>query len=532
METHLEKDLTSIDRFRRYALGMVFFTVIYFVWLIWAPKSPLGYFFLVLEIIMHLMVLLFVVTNWTRRYKMRGGSYSMRTPVDVFISTINEPIEMLRETAESAVAIEHPYTHVHILDDGHRTEVKELCVELKINYISRGSKAVAEKPYKAGNMNFAFRRTFGVYILALDADQKVSPAIFDDLLGHFSEKDVGYVTTKQRFNVPKDDFSHDYLFYEYMQAGKASFGSPISTGSGVIYRRKALEKIGGFQEWNIVEDLYTSMKLNEVGYRGVYVNQAYTIGLAPRRLKNIYKQRGVWAHDGIRLFIFKNPLFNRRLSWMQRLSYFEVGYIYLVGAIFIPGIFYLDMVALLLNEPILKVGLSYLFFKLPSFVFILFVYNTLSRGVASTSMWTALSPLFMLSTIKALLYRRPRYRVTKKKENKKTQGWEILYAWPQIFLVFALIYALTFNFLSYDVSLLLIVKFTWIVILLFLMFPIFPRVFDLTHKQEVRALVLLGIFFVILTVMVFLYKYFAYDEGVARWAYDIFFGAIYANVPY
>lgn len=527
MKINLYEIFTSVDRFRRYALGMIFFTTIYFIWLIWAPKTALGYVFLLLEIIMHVMVLIFVITNWNREYKMRGGGYSLRTPVDVLISTINEAEEVLRPTIQSAIDIEHPNTHVYVLDDGEREWVRELCEELGAEYMTRGAKAVQKKPYKAGNMNFAFRRTFGVYILALDADQRVAPTIFDDVLGHFDDKKVGYVTTKQRFEVPPDDFNHDHLFYEYMQAGKASFGSPVSTGSGAVYRRKALERIGGFQEWNIVEDLYTSVKLNEEGYRGVYVSQAYTVGTAPRRLKNIYKQRGTWAHDSLRMFIYKNPLFNRKLSFMQRLTYFELAYIYFVGAFFIPGIFFLDMYSLLLNEPILKVGLSYLAFKLPSFIFILFVYNLFSRGASSTSMWTSLSPIYLLGLFKALLYRRPKYKTTAKKEKKKTQAWEILYAWPHIFLLLSLTYALTFHYLTYDFSLFLVVKVSWIVILLLLMFPIFPRIFDLSPKQERRSLIYVFVSLFVLAVFVFLYERYGIDQEVAGWVYEIFFAPAY-----
>lgn len=519
-EKEIKNVFSSIDSFRRYAIGMAFFTVVYFIWLFWAPKTPLGYVFLILEIIMHAMVFLFVVTNWNREYKLRGGSYSMRVPVDVYIPTINEPLDMLKRTISHALEIEHPNTHIYVLDDGDRPKLKKLCEKMGVNYLTRGKEAVEEKPYKAANMNYAFKRSFGLYILALDADHIISPTVFDDLLGHFNDKHVGYITTKQHFQVPEDDFNHDYLFYEYMQAGKASFGSPVSTGSGVMYRRKALEKIGGFQEWNIVEDLYTSIRLNEVGYNGVYVAQAYSLGTAPSRLKNIYKQRGTWAQDGLRLIFYRNPLFNRKLNLMQRLAYFELGYIYFVGALFIPGIFFLDMYALLLDEPILKVGLSYLLFKLPSFVFILFVYNSLSRGVSSTSMWTALSPVYLRSVFRALLYVKPRYKPTVKRERKKNGLSELIYVWPHIFLVWGLTFALTYNYLTYGLSLFLSVKFSWIIILLLLMFPIFPRVFDLNKKQTNRALVFTALSFVVIFGAVFAYGFVGLDVRFAELVYE------------
>ena len=66
-----------------------------------------------------------------------------------------------------------------------------------------------------------------------------------------------------------------------MQPGKNYDNAAISCGSGVIYAREKLEKIGGFQTWSIVEDLYTSYSLHRAGFTSLYVNRAYTIGTAP-----------------------------------------------------------------------------------------------------------------------------------------------------------------------------------------------------------------------------------------------------------
>jgi cellulose synthase (UDP-forming) len=195
--------------------------------------------------------------------------------------------------------------------------------------------------------------------------------------------------------VPDDDFNHDHLFYGHMQPGKNACESAISCGSGVIYRRSALAEIGGFQEWNIVEDFYTSYVMNQHGYKNIYVSQAYTKGEAPTDLKTIYKQRGTWALDTLRMFFWKQPILNTSLTVRQRLLYFETGYIYLVSAIVIPSLYILNFYSLYNNTPILNVGLWYLVFRLPSFFLIMKVYNDLGQGSANSRMWTGLFPVFL-----------------------------------------------------------------------------------------------------------------------------------------
>lgn len=524
------KWLRTIDRFRRYVMVMVVLTIIYLVWLVLAPKGRLGFIFLILEFFMHAMVFMFAITNWKRSYRLRGGRYSMRNIVDVYICTINEPLEILERAVKSAVEIEYPNKRVYVLDDGENEETKKLCEKYQCFYLTRGKKDVSKRPFKAANLNYALKKTFGSFILTLDADQIVEPMILDDILGYFRDSKVGYLTSKQRFDVPKDDFNNDFLFYEYMQPGMAAAFSPVSTGSGVVYRRSAIEKIGGFQEWNIVEDLYTSLVLNEHGYKGVYVAQAYTIGLAPHKLKNIYKQRGLWAQDSLRLLFFRNPLLNFKLKFLQRLAYFEVGYIYLVCGIFIPGIFVLDIISLLNNEPILKVGLSYLLFKMPSFIFILHTYNLMSHGRASTSMWTAMFPVYSKAILKALLYKKPVYKPTLKKEKGRAAS-DIVYVLPHLFLVGASFFAMTYNFIVYGPNLLLVVKLTWIIILFLIMFPMFSLVFVLSRQSAKKELVKSLAAFACLVLLIFTYRYTGFAEKVNNYLMPFFRPKITEVIP-
>lgn len=466
------------DHMRVLSVCVLVSITVYLLWLFLVVNSTVGYIFFVLEVMMSILVYVFIYNHWTRTYQLHGGNYSLRNIVDIFITTKNESQTILEQTIKSAVDIDYPQKRIYILDDGGRPWVKSLANKYQCNYLVRPDRLT--KQTKAGNLNYGLSQSYGNYVLVLDADDVVSPYIIDAMLGHFRDEKIGLVASRKRFNVDEKDFNNDNLFYEYMQSGKNTSGSSISCGSGVIYRRSALDAIGGFQEWNIVEDLYTSYVLNTHGYRNEYINQSFTKGIAPQDLKIIYKQRGLWAQDTLRLFFWKSPLFNRNITLRQRLHYFELGYIYIASAVVIPAIYYLNFYSIFFNDPILQVGYWYLLFKIPSFFFIIYMYNTLGQGDSSSRMWAALFPVFFKAMVLAILFKKPDYQVTTKKDSSKMR-WQLIL--PQAFTIMLGIFVIIVHFIKWGLTPLLAVNWFWFTIMIYWLWPVFPRALRLNYSR-------------------------------------------------
>ena len=444
--------------------------VIYLVWLALVVRQPIGYLFLVLETGIFGLVLLFAVNHRRRRVQVFGGTYSLRAIVDVFVTVTNEPIDILGPTVRAAAAIEYPNKRLYILDDGGRPEVERLAKRVGATYLHRPNRK--GNPCKAANLNFGLSHSFGNFVLVLDSDQVVKPQIADELLGFFKDPKVAFVATRQRFSVDHHNFNNDHVFYEYMQTGKDADDAAISCGSGVIYRRSSLTAIGGFQEWNLVEDLYTSYVLHSHGYTSIYTNQSYTLGEAPSDLGVIYKQRRTWATDTLRLWIWKAPLFNRNLSLRQRLHYFEIGYIYIVSGLVIPAVYLLNFYSLAVNHPIL-VGVSwwYLLFKLPALVTSLKLYDELGQGSASSRMWAALFPVFFSAFIRALLYRKNGYHLTAK---GLKPGRHLGLIMPQIGFIGIGLLLVVYHLTHYGLTTLLAVNALWLGLMIYWLWSIIP----------------------------------------------------------
>ncbi len=190
---------------------------------------------------------LFSITMWRLRQRGKPPEPWEGASVDVFITTYDEPVEMVMATVEAAVRIRYPHT-TWVLDDGDRSELREAVVEAGGNYLTRsGEWADRPRHAKAGNLNNALLNTDGEFVLILDADQIPASNILDSTLGWFRDPDVALVQTPQFFsNVGDSDplGSQAPLFYGPIQQGKDGWNAAFFCGSNAVLRREALMQLG------------------------------------------------------------------------------------------------------------------------------------------------------------------------------------------------------------------------------------------------------------------------------------------------
>ncbi|RAX16521.1 glycosyltransferase [Pseudarthrobacter sp. AG30] len=193
-------------------------------------------------------VMLFGMTVWNLKIRKGAPEPPHDATVDVFITTYNEDLDMVLTTALAAQKIRHPHS-TWILDDGARPELKALCEQHGLGYVTRSEDWTKDLPRhaKAGNLNNALMVTDGEFLLILDADQIPEPDILEKTLGYFNNRRVALVQTPQYFsNVPASDplGSQAPLFYGPIQQGKDGWNAAFFCGSNAILRREALMQLG------------------------------------------------------------------------------------------------------------------------------------------------------------------------------------------------------------------------------------------------------------------------------------------------
>jgi cellulose synthase (UDP-forming) len=192
-------------------------------------------------------VTLFATTVWRSRPRDPAHPAPPGSTVDVYITTYDEPIELVLATVEAAQRIRYPH-ETWILDDGARSALAEAAERLGVGYVTRGASWQGKALHaKAGNLNNALMTTEAEFVLVLDADQRPSREILDRTLGYFDDPRVALVQTPQTFtNVGRGDplGSEAPLFYGPIQQGKDGWNAAFFCGSNAILRREALMQLG------------------------------------------------------------------------------------------------------------------------------------------------------------------------------------------------------------------------------------------------------------------------------------------------
>lgn len=378
--------------------------------------------------------------------------------VDIFVTTYNESLDLLYRTLVACAAMDYPAgrREIYVLDDGQREEVKHLTERLGCRYLARGTHEHA----KAGNLNHALTQSSGEFVMVLDCDHIPVRTFFKETLGFFKEPEVAFVQTPHYFYNP-DTFQRNLrlereivneqdLFFYVIQPGRDGFNSSFFAGSGGVFRRSALQLIGGFQVITLTEDLHTSMVLHAKGFRSVYLNKILAAGLAPESYRSYLQQRQRWTRGGLQVFLLDNPLWKPGLTFMQRINYFGSIFYFFHGLPRLVFLFAPLAYLLFLYPPLIAPLPVLLNYFLPYYITSLMAFNVISRGfrnpfwsdVYETVMcffigWTTVETIF--------LPKKTPFHVTPKGERVEKSHLDWSHVMPHMFAAMVLVIGLGFG---------------------------------------------------------------------------------------
>ena len=250
--------------------------------------------------------------------------------VDVTIATYNEPPALVRKTVLACLNLDYPkeLINIWVCDDGKREEMRVMTEQLGVHYLTRSTNEHA----KAGNLNHALKHLKGDLLLLLDADMMPKPEFLQRTAGFFAANEkLAFVQTPQVF-YNEDIFQYNYyqgrkipheqdMFMRLIQTGRDRYNATVFVGSNTLFRRSALNEIGGFVTGTITEDLATGMILQSRGYDTYALNEVLAMGLSSESISDQVKQRTRWARGTIQTVRKWNPLRIKGLSFMQRMLY-------------------------------------------------------------------------------------------------------------------------------------------------------------------------------------------------------------------
>jgi len=253
-------------------------------------------------------------------------------PVDIFICTYDEPLEILERSILTALALDYPDFTVWVLDDTRRAWLREYCAATGARYVIRDNNRHA----KAGNLNNGLavtaNETNAPVILVLDADFAPRRDFLKRTVGLLSNPDVAVVQTPQFYYNP-DPIQHNLLaaqswvddqrfFFDIFQPAKDAWGCAFCVGTSFIVRRDRLNEIGGFPSQAISEDINLTYTMLARGYETWWLNEKLSIGLSAEGIPEYITQRARWCLGTIQVALLRDgPLFGSGFTLTQRWQY-------------------------------------------------------------------------------------------------------------------------------------------------------------------------------------------------------------------
>jgi cellulose synthase (UDP-forming) len=254
--------------------------------------------------------------------------------VDVFLPICGEPIEVLRNTWDGVreMRVSYPGSmNVYVLDDKALPLCQSTAEQYGFTYLTRPNRGEMKK---AGNLKYGYEHSNGDFILILDADFRPHPDMVKEMLPYM-DSTVGIVQSPQYFDtdgLEGLEYGAGNIqrhFYSVVQRARGSVGGSICVGSCGLYRRSALDQVGGTYQIEHSEDVWTGYSLRAKGWEIQYIPVPLSKGLCPDDLHNFFKQQNRWNAGSMSL-LTSRFFWTAPVPWCTKMSYIS-GFMFYIS---------------------------------------------------------------------------------------------------------------------------------------------------------------------------------------------------------
>jgi cellulose synthase (UDP-forming) len=255
--------------------------------------------------------------------------------VDVFVPVYDEPAAVVEPTVRAATEMTGADVTVHVLDDGDSDEIAALAARQGARYVRRADHRGA----KAGNINHALALTDAPFAMVLDCDHVPERDFLEATLGCFGDERVAFAQAPQyyanwdRGEIPAAAWGQQALFFGPIARGKDGHDAMFCCGTNVVFRRAALDEVGGFPLESVTEDFELSIRLHERGWLSRYVPEVLAHGLGPEDMASYVSQQQRWSRGCLSALptVLRSALPARqKVQYLLSASYFLSGWTVLV----------------------------------------------------------------------------------------------------------------------------------------------------------------------------------------------------------
>ncbi len=241
--------------------------------------------------------------------------------ISIMIPAFNRG-DSLRTCLNKVAELEYPgKKEIFVIDDASTDHTKEILAEFK----GKGFHIIHNEKNKgkARSLNETFLKTKGTYIVVMDGDSYPEKDMLLKTIPRFYENPkIGAVTTLVRVNNPSgilekiQELEYFLSFGLHNSVLSAHDGIYVTPGPFSVYSRAAMEKVGGYDEDNITEDMEITFHLHAAGYKVLLEPDAHVYTDVPDTMYKLWRQRKRWSYGSWQtMFKYRHDLFKPQKSF-------------------------------------------------------------------------------------------------------------------------------------------------------------------------------------------------------------------------
>jgi len=316
------------------------------------PIIYLGYMFISIYLLSLYLFLYFHNRKRLFDYPITDKKYT----ISVLVPAYNEE-KTIKDTILAIFNIDYPIEELIVINDGSSDKTREIVEGLlkkypKLKLINKANSG------KGDSLNQGIKISKGELVVVVDADSYPSKDSFGKLVGFFDEEKVGAATC---VFVPRNanTFFEKLQLIEYnvIAFSRKLLGYLdaiyVTPGPLAMYRKTALEKVGGFDTKNMTEDIEITWRLTGAGYERRMCLSASATTTVPNTLKAWYRQRRRWNVGGLQCIAkYKKNFLQKGMLGMFILPFFIVQIF--LGALGLGIFVYLGITRIISNYLLVK----------------------------------------------------------------------------------------------------------------------------------------------------------------------------------
>jgi cellulose synthase/poly-beta-1,6-N-acetylglucosamine synthase-like glycosyltransferase len=253
--------------------------------------------------------------------------------VSVIVPVFNEE-KTISKTLEYIFGINYKnLKKVFVVNDGSKDNTLQILKSLQPIYGRRLEIINKKNSGKADSVNYALKFVKTELVAVVDADSYPEKDSLLKMVGFFDDAEVGAVTpsctprNKVKFIENMQDLEYRVIAFtrKLLEFIESIY---VVTGTLGLYRKKALDDIGGFDKENITEDIEATWHLISKGWKVRMSLDARITTEVPSNIRPWFIQRRRWAIGGLQCIIkYRHYFFKKGILGIFIVPFFTLGLI-------------------------------------------------------------------------------------------------------------------------------------------------------------------------------------------------------------